>query len=128
MNGAPEPARALETPALWRRLACFLYEGVLLFGVVMAAGLLYSIATSQRNALQGRLGLVLFLFAVLGSYLAAKSFINKQESFLLLAMSAAALFGFFRFHNSYAAFAWSFAGTVYRDFSALDDCAIGPPP
>jgi len=68
MTGTAPEAGALETPALWRRLACFLYEGVLLFGVVMAAGLLYAIATGQRSAMQGRLGLVLFLFAVLGAY------------------------------------------------------------
>jgi uncharacterized RDD family membrane protein YckC len=68
MTGAAPMAGALETPALWRRLACFFYEGVLLFGVVMAAGLLYAIVTGQRNAMQGRLGLVLFLFAVLGAY------------------------------------------------------------
>lgn len=68
MNAAPAGAGMLETPALWRRLACFLYEGVLLFGVVMVAGLLYSIATGQRNAMQGRAGLVVFLFAVLGAY------------------------------------------------------------
>jgi uncharacterized RDD family membrane protein YckC len=68
MKEAPPEAAALETPALWRRFACLLYEGVLLFGVVMAAGLLYSIATCQRNAMQGRAGMVLFLFLVLGSY------------------------------------------------------------
>ncbi len=68
MSEAPPDAAALETPALWRRFACFLYEGVLLFGVVMAAGLLYAIATGQRNAMQGRAGLVLFLFLVLGAY------------------------------------------------------------
>ncbi len=68
MSAEPAAAGALETPALWRRLACFLYEGVLLFGVVMVAGLLYSIATGQRNAMQGRGGLIAFLFAVLGAY------------------------------------------------------------
>lgn len=68
MTGAPPDAAAPEAPALWRRLACFLYEGVLLFGVVMVSGLLYSIVTGQRNAMQGRAGLVLFLFLVLGSY------------------------------------------------------------
>ena len=68
MSAAPEDAGAPETPALWRRLACFLYEGVLLFGVVMVAGLLYSIAIGQHNAMQGRAGLVAFLFAVLGAY------------------------------------------------------------
>ena len=62
---APE---ALVTPGLLRRLACFVYEGVLLFGVVMAAGLVYGIATQQRHALVGALGLRIFLFVVLGAY------------------------------------------------------------
>lgn len=59
---------AETTPGLARRFACFLYEGVLLFGVVMAAGLVYSIATNQRHALVGTGGMRAFLFAVLGVY------------------------------------------------------------
>jgi uncharacterized RDD family membrane protein YckC len=55
-------------PPLLRRLACFLYEGVLLFGVVMIAGYLYSSLTQQRHALQGQHGLQAFLFLVLGIY------------------------------------------------------------
>ena len=58
----------LVTPGLPRRLACFVYEGVLLFGVVMVAGYLYSALTQQRNALHGRHGLQAFLFVVLGIY------------------------------------------------------------
>ena len=57
-----------EAPGLARRLAAFVYEGVLLFGVVMIAGLVYSGLTQQRHALQGRIGLMLFLFLVLGAY------------------------------------------------------------
>ena len=53
---------------MWRRLACFLYEGVLLFGVVMLAGLLYGLFTDQRHALQGRSGLMAFLALVFGLY------------------------------------------------------------
>jgi uncharacterized RDD family membrane protein YckC len=56
------------TPGLARRLACFVYEGVLLFGVVMIAGYLYSSLTQQRHALQGQTGLQLFLFLILGIY------------------------------------------------------------
>jgi len=59
---------ALGTPGLARRLACFVYEGVLLFGVVMAAGLVYGVATQQRHALVGAFGLRVFLFLVLGAY------------------------------------------------------------
>lgn len=58
----------LHAPGLWRRMACFLYEGVLLFGVVMIAGYLFSSLTQQRHALTGRHGLQAFLFIVLGIY------------------------------------------------------------
>jgi uncharacterized RDD family membrane protein YckC len=55
-------------PGLARRLACFLYEGVLLFGVVMAVCLAYGISTGQRHALVGTTGLRLTLFVALGAY------------------------------------------------------------
>ena len=65
-----DPARAASapTPGLRRRLAAFVYEGVLLFGVLMIAGLLYGLATQQRHALVGQHGLQVFLFLVLGLY------------------------------------------------------------
>lgn len=59
---------ALATPGLRRRLACFLYEGVLLFGVVMIGGLLFSVVTQQRHALQGQTAMQAFLFVLLGAY------------------------------------------------------------
>lgn len=62
-DAPPAPA-----PGLMRRMACLLYEGVLLFGVVMAAGLLYGILTGQRHALEGTLGLQLLVFMALGIY------------------------------------------------------------
>jgi uncharacterized RDD family membrane protein YckC len=58
----------LTAPGVWRRLAAFIYEGVLLFGVVMIAGYLYSSLTQQRHALQGKSGLQAFLFIVLAIY------------------------------------------------------------
>jgi len=64
---SPTPV-ALVAPGLLQRLACFVYEGVLLFGVVMVAGLIYGVATQQRHALAGALGLRVFLFLVLGAY------------------------------------------------------------
>jgi uncharacterized RDD family membrane protein YckC len=66
MTGAV--AAAGDAPGLARRLACFVYEGVLLFGVLMVSGYLYSSLTQQRNALEGRHGLQAFVFAVLGIY------------------------------------------------------------
>jgi uncharacterized RDD family membrane protein YckC len=69
MTAAPaQPVDTLETPGLARRLAAFTYEGVLLFGVVMIAGYLYSSLTQQRHALQGQTGLQAFLFVVLAIY------------------------------------------------------------
>ena len=59
---------ASAAPGLWRRMACFVYEGVLLFGVLMIAGYLFSSLTQQRNAMVGRHGLQAFLFVVLGIY------------------------------------------------------------
>lgn len=58
----------LTAPGLRRRLAAFVYEGVLLFGVLMMAGLVYGLVTQQRHALAGLHGLQAFLFLVLGLY------------------------------------------------------------
>lgn len=55
-------------PSLRRRLAAFVYEGVVLFGVLMISGWLYSALTQQRHALQGRVGLQIFVFLVLAVY------------------------------------------------------------
>lgn len=70
MTAGPDRAasRELPAPSLRRRMACMLYEGVLLFGVVMVSAYLYSSLTQQRHALQGSSGLKAFLFVVLGIY------------------------------------------------------------
>jgi len=71
MIGSRPPAgAALPAPSMRRRLACMLYEAVLLFGVVAVAGLAYGMLTDQRHALQGNTGLQVFLFIVLGVYFA----------------------------------------------------------
>ena len=49
-------------------MAAFVYEGVLLFGVLMTAGLLFSGLTQQRHALHGKTGLQAFLWVVLAIY------------------------------------------------------------
>lgn len=64
-----DPA-AMPTPGLRRRLAAMLYEGVVLFGVLMVAGLVFSPLVGQRNALDYRLGMQVFLFVLLGVYFA----------------------------------------------------------
>ncbi len=67
-GGLPHAPTAADTPRLLRRLAAFVYEGVLLFGVTTAAVFFYSILTQQRHALQGKTGLQAFLFMVLAIY------------------------------------------------------------
>lgn len=49
-------------------MACFIYEGVLLFAVVVVTALLYGVLTQQRHALVGSFGLQALLFVVLGLY------------------------------------------------------------
>ncbi len=58
----------IETPAIWRRMACWLYEGMLLFGVVFISGYLFGTLSQTRNAMDNRHGLQLFLFVVFGIY------------------------------------------------------------
>jgi uncharacterized RDD family membrane protein YckC len=62
------PAAGLPTPGVVRRMAAFLYEGVLLFGVVFVAGYLYAALTQQRHAMQGQTGLQIVVFIVLAAY------------------------------------------------------------
>lgn len=68
MTPAAAPVARPPTPSVRRRMLCFAYEGVLLFGVVMVAGLVYAAATNQRHALIGLHGLQAWLFIVLGLY------------------------------------------------------------
>jgi uncharacterized RDD family membrane protein YckC len=49
-------------------MACWLYEGLLLFGVVFLAGYLFSALTQTRHALDNRHLQQAFLFVVLGIY------------------------------------------------------------
>jgi uncharacterized RDD family membrane protein YckC len=71
-----EPARSgasfnLAAPSLYRRMACWLYEGMLLFAVVFVAGWLFSALGQMRNAMDSRrLLLQAFMFVVLGIYFA----------------------------------------------------------
>lgn len=58
----------MQPASLARRMAAFVYEGVILFGVVTMAAYLYGALTQQRNALQGRAGLQGFVFIVLAIY------------------------------------------------------------
>ena len=58
----------LDTPSLRRRMACWLYEGILLFGVVFLAGYLFSTLSQSRHALDNRHALQAFVFVIFGIY------------------------------------------------------------
>ncbi|WP_422843151.1 RDD family protein [Acidovorax sp. M2(2025)] len=58
----------VPAPQLWRRMACWLYEGMLLFGVVFIAGYLFGTLSQTRNAMDNRHALQAFLFVVFGIY------------------------------------------------------------
>lgn len=58
----------LRAPSLRRRMACWLYEGTLLFGVVVLPGLIFGILTNTRHALDNRHGLQAVIFGVLALY------------------------------------------------------------
>ena len=66
-DGSPGTT-SLQAPRLRRRMACWLYEGMLLFGVVFLADYLFSTLSQTRHALDNRLGQQLFIFLILGIY------------------------------------------------------------
>jgi len=57
-----------KTPSLRRRMACWLYEGLLIFGVMFIADYLFSTLTQTRNAMDNRHAQQAFLFLVFGIY------------------------------------------------------------
>ena len=64
----PGTLHGAATPNLWRRMACWLYEGMLMFGVVFIAGYLFGTLSQTRNAMDNRHALQAFLFVVFGIY------------------------------------------------------------
>ena len=58
----------LTAPGLARRMACWIYEGLLLMGVVFLAGYLFSTLSQTRNAMNNRNALQAFIFVVFGIY------------------------------------------------------------
>ena len=65
---SPATDISLITPGLGRRMACWMYEGILLFGVIFLGGFLFSVATGTRHALENRHWQQLFMFLLLGLY------------------------------------------------------------
>jgi len=64
----PVEGAVLPTPALFRRMACWTYEGMLLFGVTFISGYLFSTLSQSRHGLANRLGLQIFVALVLAIY------------------------------------------------------------
>ncbi|MDF3834294.1 RDD family protein [Cupriavidus basilensis] len=66
------PALPARAPTLRRRIACMLYEGVLLFGVLSASTALYLLARPglRQLGLDGPFAMQLWSFLVLGCYFA----------------------------------------------------------
>jgi len=58
----------LQTPGLARRMACWVYEGILMFGVAFIFGYLFGTLTQTRHALDNRHALQAFLFLIFGIY------------------------------------------------------------
>ncbi len=66
---AAAPATSLVAPGLARRMACWLYEGMLLFAVVFVAGWLFSAIGQMRDAMDARRPLLqAFLLLVFAIY------------------------------------------------------------
>lgn len=67
-TGSPA-APDLTAPSLLRRMACWTYEGMLLFALVFVAGWLFSTLGQMRDAMDARRPLLqAFLFIVFGVY------------------------------------------------------------
>lgn len=64
----PQTTTESVTPTIKRRLAALIYESMLLFAIVFAAGFLFSTVMQQRHALQYRHALQAWLFFVLAAY------------------------------------------------------------
>jgi uncharacterized RDD family membrane protein YckC len=63
-----KPVQDLMAPGILPRLACWLYEGLLLFSVSFVAGYGFSVLTQSRHALTHRTALMVFLFLVFAVY------------------------------------------------------------
>jgi len=57
-----------QTPSLLRRMACWLYEGMLIFGVMFIADYLFSTLTQTRPAMDNLHAQQIYLFMVFGIY------------------------------------------------------------
>ena len=65
---APDSNPPITVPSIPRRMACWMYEGLLMFGVVFLAGYLFSALSQTRNGMDNRNALQGFLFVIFGIY------------------------------------------------------------
>lgn len=77
MSEAPS-LTTLVAPSIKRRMASWLYEGMLLFGVTFISGYLFSALTQAKDPVAFRTPLMIFLFLVLGIYFSWLS--NKGQT------------------------------------------------
>ncbi len=68
VQAPPCATNAAAPPSIRRRLAAFLYESVLLFGVVFVAGLAFSLVLRQRNGLAHHHLMSVWIAIVAGVY------------------------------------------------------------
>jgi uncharacterized RDD family membrane protein YckC len=68
LNTTSTSPACAEAPGIKRRLSVMLYEGLLLFGVLMIAGLLFAITFQQRSSLYMRHAFQYWLFFIIGVY------------------------------------------------------------
>lgn len=59
-------AAPLTAPSLWRRMACWLYEGFLLFATLLIATLLFSVAGQMRSGIDSLRPLLIVFLAIVG--------------------------------------------------------------
>lgn len=67
-NDHTTTAAPADIPSLKRRMAAWLYEGMLLFGVTFATDYVFSVLTNTRSGLDNRTAQQAVLFIVLGAY------------------------------------------------------------
>ncbi len=67
-HASPGSSAPLRAPSLRRRMACWVYEGILMFGVVFISGYLFDSLSQSRHALDLRALRMGFLFVVFGIY------------------------------------------------------------
>jgi uncharacterized RDD family membrane protein YckC len=68
VNNSNALNKQLMAPSLMRRMASWLYEGMLMFGVAFISGYLFGTLSQTKHALENRHPLQAFLFVIFGIY------------------------------------------------------------